>query len=914
MNWTSLKNMKALALAAFAFLVSNTMDAMPASPFPLTVCNSDGSTVEVRLHGDETFHVITSADNKWLLERNGQGDYFKTAPFDSLGFVSRYRLAKAKAAVLAQPAKLGGSGFPAHGQQRAIAILVEYPETEQHPEGRRFRIENPRQHFDDMLNAPDYNNDGATGSVHNYFFDSSNGQLDLRFDVYGPITLENDLSFYTKLINGENLNAWCMAEEACRAVDDVVDFATYDRDNDGIIDNVYIFYAGEGGATSANPADCVWQHAADIEKITGKQFKFDNLRLNHYACSNEYRYVTGASSETVIQAEGIGTVCHEFSHVLGLPDFYDVTGGGTTTPGQWAIMDTGCHLNDSRTPPLYSAIERLLLGWIEPVLIGKEPKSLSLRNIAENEAYRINTPNDNEYFLLENRRQKGWDSFLPGHGMLVWHINYNPDYWNSNQVNTRPIAPGVDIVRADGIFGLATQTGDPFPGSENVTALNDEGYPNMRTQDYKPTGAPISNITEVGEMISFDICKSVSSLGKVDGLKADNITPTAFLASWNITHPLAGYVLNVYSRDNDGITYTGVYHDLNVSSNEVQVKGLTPGTRYFFTVKAVVGNVSGEVSDEYSLVTPEMTFEFMSPSGVEVSEVTDNSFNVVWNPLDRAVDYAVTVSTEQPGETRSVEVDFTDGIENLPAGWTTNSNFTMSMNGYYGSAAPSLSMTDDYGRIQSPVLPSSLCGLAFWYRERSGDGNAYIDIELFVNGEWRSVDKVALSGSMSNGEVYSLSAGKIPDGVSAVKIVYHKSGKGSLAIDDIKVEYAGTITLIPLDGWNDHRLGSDVTEADVTDLDAGKEYYFSVCGIDDKGLRSSFSEPLKIVTANNAAVSVADDCRLKIVVDGNGNVSVPDFEGTVEIFDINGRNVGMHLPVRGIYILKTDVYTEKIVY
>lgn len=909
------QNVKALALAAFAFAVFYTSaSAMPASPFPFTVRNADGSTIEVRVHGDETCHVMTSADSKWLVERTSDGYYRTVGRFDAAAFNDRYRAAKTKAFNGGRPEKSASNTFPTLGKQHSLAILVEYPETAQHPEGRRFKIADPRKHFDDMLNAKEYNVDGATGSVHEYFYDSSNGQFDITFDVYGPITLENDLSYYTKLINGENLNAWCMAEEACRAIDAEVDFSLYDRDKDGIIDNVYIFYAGEGGATSDNPADCIWQHAADIETIAGRQFKFDNLCLKHYACSNEYRYVTNDAGDKIMQAEGIGTVCHEFGHVLGLPDFYDVTGGATTTPGQWAIMDTGCHLNDSRTPPYYSAIERMLLGWLEPVVIGTEPKTLSLRNIANNEAYRINTPNDNEYFLLENRRQQGWDAYISGHGMLVWHVNYSPDYWNSNQVNTRPISPGLDIVRADGIFGNATSAGDPFPGTANVTELNDEGYPNMRTQDYKPTNAPISNITEVGGVISFDICKSVSSLGKVDGLKAENITPAGFTASWNVAHPQAGYILNVFTRNGADVEYAGIYHDLAVSSNQVNVKGLNAGARYFFTVKAVAGNVEGETSDEYEVMTPELTFEFTAPEDVVISDITTDAFDAEWSGLADAVDYAVTLFNENTGENRSVDIDFTDGIENLPAGWTTNCNFTMSMGGYYGAAAPSLSMTDDYGRIQSPVLPNTLRGVEFWYRERSGAGDAYIEIDLLSGGEWVSADRIELPGTMDKGVVYRLDANKIPADATAVKIVYRKNGKGSLAVDDIKVEYAGEGIRTPVDGWNNKRLGSAETKTSVRDIKPGTEYYFAVRGIDANGKESLLSQPVKVKTGGGVAVDNPEVKPMEIVIDENGFVTILGCNGAVEIYNLSGQAIGARLPNRGVYIIRANGITQKIVY
>ncbi len=895
-----------MAVAFVAF--TGIGHAMPASPKPLRTVDSDGRVVDVRVHGDEHFHVITDTECNRLLTVDASGRYVDAGAFDAVQFEQR-RAAMRKTR---GPARVFGSeGFPAHGKQRALAILVEYPETDEHPDGRRFTIDNPRQHFDDLLNKPGYNTDGATGSVRDYFLDASNGVFDLTFDVYGPVTLEHDLSFY---LANENLNAWNMTEEACRALDSEIDYSIYDRDHNGVIDNVYIFYAGEGGATSANPEDCIWQHAADIEMITGRQFVFDNVRLNHYACSNEYRMVKDNSGSLVRQAEGIGTVCHEFSHVLGLPDFYDTSNMGIYTVGKWALMDTGCHLNDSRTPPNYTAIERSMLGWLDPIVIGTEPRSLSLREISTNEAYRINTPNPDEYFLLENRQLNGWDAYLPAHGMLVWHIIYSKDYWDANQVNTQAGRLGIDIVRADAIMGDDSLDGDVFPGSGKVTELTDNGYPNMLTNDGKFTEAPISRIAEAGGVITFDICKSVSQLGKTTGLKAVSVTPTSFTAAWDATTNAAGYVVNVYTRENGNTEPVGRYHDLNVSANSVEVTGLQPETTYYITVRAVAGTVMGEVSDECSVTTSAMSFGYTSPAGTSVAEVSDNSFKAVWEALPGAVDYSLNVYTKEAGEPVKTGVDFSDGLDLLPDGWVTNCSFTLSMNGYYGASAPALSMADDYGRLQSPLLPGKLLGLTFWYRERSGSGESRIEISVLEGQSWAVVDVVDLPSRMSEGVMYTLPSDKIPADADAVRIVYRRVSKGSLAIDDVVASYAGPSRNIALPAWNEKRLGSDATEAVVDGLQAATEYYFTVRGIDGDGVSSQLSDEVRVLTKTPGGINDAATSRLKITVDPDGYVNVSGAEGTVTVYDLYGRETGLRLPARGVYIVRVDGISEKIIY
>lgn len=910
MKLTLLSTAKATALVAVAFAsLPETGHAMPASPFPISAVQPDGSVIDVRVHGDENYHMLTTADCTKVLTRDGSGMLTAAGDFDQANFERNLDRARRKQA----PARiLGSDGFPAHGKQRALAILVEYPETEQRPQGRRFSLPDPRQHFDDLLNKPGYDTDGATGSVYDYFLDSSSGVLELTFDVFGPVTLEHDLSYYTALTNGENLSAWHMAEEACRLLDGQIDFTEYDRDRNGVIDNVYIFYAGEGGATSATPEDCIWQHAADIERITGKQFLFDGVRLNHYACSNEYRLVRNTSTgEMVRQAEGIGTVCHEFSHVLGLPDFYDTGTGGVYTPGLWALMDTGCHLNDSRTPPYYTAIERYLMGWIDPVVIGKQPQSLSLRDISNNEAYRIDTHLENEYFLLENRQLKGWDAFLPGHGMLIWHVNYSADYWNANQVNTRPESMGLDIVRADGSKG--SLDGDTFPGTQKVTSISDEGYPNLLTLNATPTNAPLSRITEAGGIITFDVCKAVSKLDKVDGLRVENVTPGGFTAVWNQTHQSAGYVFNLFTRDGGGEAEpVGMYHDLNVATTSLTVSGLDEDSDYYFTVRAVAGGVSGETSDEFKVHTPPMSFEFSSPAAVEISEVTSASFKASWLPLEGAVDYSVLVYTKEPGEPVVGTADFTGGVESLPAGWSTNCSITMSMNGYYGEAAPSLSMPEDYGRIQSPLLPAELCGLQFWYRERSGSGEGRIEISVLDGSQWTQIDRIDLPDRMSEGAVYTLPADKILPGSVAVRIVYRRGTKGSLAIDDIKVSHAGESVRTPLEGWASKELGSASTQVVVGPLAPMTDYYFKVRGIDADGAKSMSSDEVKVTTLEQAGISETVSEEVSVTVTSDGMVTVDGTDRAVSVYDLQGRPVQMPLPARGIYLLRAGSEMIKI--
>lgn len=886
----------AMAFSAIAFV----LNAIPASKRPVMIQQPDGTYRQVLLHGDEYSHVITTVDGTRVLRHNADGMLVDGGKFDAVAFNASWKAAPRR---LAAPMRIGGATtYPTHGKQRALAVLVQFPQTKEHPEGLSFSGDDPRGLFDDLLNKKGYDHEGATGSVHDYFLESSNGIFDLTFDVYGPITLSKDLAFYGEKIGGEDLNAWNMAKEACEALDEQVDFKQYDRDGDGIIDNVYVFYAGPGAATGGDPAYTIWQHAADVEAITGKQFLFDGVRLNHYACSNEYRIV-GNGSAAVKKTEGIGTVCHEFSHVLGLPDVYDTKGGGLLTPGDWSLMDMGCHLNESRTPSLISAYERTMLGWIEPKEIGKKPETVTLRSLSSNECCIIPTVNEHEYFILENRQQQGWDAFIPGHGLLVWHINYMKDYWEYNQVNTQRGNLGIDIVRADGINDVVSGAGDVFPGTANVTELSDEGYPNMLTITGQRTDAPLSNIKEAGGVITFDICKSAVHIDKVSGLAASDITPTGFSALWTlITTSNVGYKINVFSLEDGQKKYVAGYREMIVSGAPVTVEGLQPETTYYFNVTAFSGGVSGEVSDDFKVTTPAMSFKYMKPEVQDAINITADGFTAVWNKVDGAVDYAVNVFTKEKGEPETQTTDFTDGIENIPTGWTTNCSFTMSINGYYGQASPSLSMTDDYSRLQSPVLNGNFRGISFWYRERSTSGKSHLEISgLDSDGNWIILDEIHITESMSKGAVYTLdeNSKKYREGIKAVRIVYHRVEKGTLALDDVVVSYNDKFTRNPVDKWNGYRIGSADTSVAIDGLTPSTVYYCTVQGIDATGTFTLESKEVLVTTTDGSGIE-------HVVTDN-------DADAPIEYYNLRGMKIDEANLLPGVYLKRQGMKTTKVV-
>jgi M6 family metalloprotease-like protein len=254
-----------------------------------------------------------------------------------------------------------------------------------------------------------------------------------------------------------------MVAEACRLVDDSVDFSLYDNNGDSYVDFVYVIYAGYGEA-DGGAASTIWPHQYYVSMY--EYVRLDNKIIDLYACGNE---LDNHSKKHT----GIGTFCHEFSHVLGLPDLYVTNGASHVTMNEWDIMDYGPYNNEGNTPPTFSAYERFFMGWLQPRLI-VDAENVELKELQENnEALLIsstnqhnligNDPDPTTFYLVENRQQKGWDEHLPGHGMMLIKIQYNYNRWYQNTVNNSSSKMGVDLVEANGKASNSGKATDLFP-------------------------------------------------------------------------------------------------------------------------------------------------------------------------------------------------------------------------------------------------------------------------------------------------------------------------------------------------------------------------------------------------------------------------------------------------------------------
>ncbi len=531
------------------------------------------------------------------------------------------------------PGLFPGASYPVFGNSTGLVILVEYQDVS-------FNLDDPNDYFSRLLHEDGFSDYGGTGCVREYFYQNSMGQFDPQFDLFGPVVLPQKRSYYggNSGGSGNDKNAAQMIVDACQALDDQIDFSKYDCDGDGFIDNVFVFYAGMGEA-SGGPAESIWPHAWYVWSGGRKNVKLDGVQLDRYACSNEW--------ELGNRPDGIGTFVHEFSHVMGLPDLYS-TGyvEGIQTPGSWSVMDSGPYNNNGCTPPNYSAFERYALGWLNPTSL-RYSASVTLEPIATNTAgifncYRTNgTTNGNEYYLVENRQQEGWDEYLPYHGMLVWHIDYKSSKWTQNIVNDDPDHQYVDLVEASASLTMGRNPQyDPFPGRRRRTSFTDDTKPNAQSWLGVNSECPIENIKETNGLITFDVNGGGETPDAPRALGATDVTDTSFRANWEAEEG-QNYWLSVYSyvNDQERVYVDGYYKADMLDASFATISGLDPETTYYYEVFAGNPWQWSEASNEINTQDPNSSVADIAASMIRW---TANGTNIAFTGLQAGADLLVS--------------------------------------------------------------------------------------------------------------------------------------------------------------------------------------------------------------------------------------------------------------------------------
>ena len=512
--------------------------SIPAEPTPIKIVQPDGKELTLKLIGDEFANITITTDGYALAYNNNSGAWEYAKALESGGYEATgitahdpaHRTAKEANYVkefgeIGDLRKAGGSGqselrndfqqLRSTGSEKAplfdyskflgLIILVEYNDCP-------FSRSDVREIFDQIANKENF--DGFmstgqnpekikyTGSVRDYYYDNSGGMFSPRFDVVGPVKIDYSMTYAQK-----RSRARVLVNAALQAADSIVDFTKYDSNNDGKVDVVYLIFSGGGSNFSGNDQSLIWPHSASI---LGQSY--DGMSFGRYACSTE---LYGAPANKII--DGIGTICHEFSHTLGLKDLYDTdfagSGGESNHPERWSVMSGGVYNNYARTPTGYTIFERSELGFAKPLEI-PVTKGIKLQPLnISNSGFIIHSTFEKEYFLLENRQKVKWDRYLPGHGMMIYRVDKsNMTMWIVNRVNCDPAHNYFEIVRANPKYTsnttIVASAGDPFPGSGNVTSISGESTPGLRTWIGMPTSAELTNIAENSDKsITFNFSK-----------------------------------------------------------------------------------------------------------------------------------------------------------------------------------------------------------------------------------------------------------------------------------------------------------------------------------------------------------------------------------------------------------------------
>lgn len=488
-----------------------------------TIKLADGTSVVVELKGDE-FASYWQADDGKCYVQDIDSPTFKIT--DKAQVVNRglAKRQKANDERIKRFAKRGPkreiTGAFSHftGTKKGLIILVNFKDV-------KFGRTHTRTMFDNIANKKGFTNSlGFKGSVKDYFLAQSNGQFELDFDVVGPYTLSQNMAYYGAHSKDglQDVRPGHMILEACKMADNDVNYKDYDWDGDGEVDQVFVIYAGFGEADGGSE-DTIWPHESQLSTWVSKPYETkDGVSVNTYACGNENTYdMLGRS-----RINGIGTICHEFSHCLGYPDLYD-TNYSNFGMGSFDLMCSGSYNGESFCPPNYSAYEKWVAGWITPTVLDKPAsvKGMQAQDVKYGQAFVVyNDNNKNEYYLIENRQQSVgiWDKQLPASGMMITHVDYDENIWEWNNVNTfvnysNQYDPEyayrdndhqrLTIFHADNEEGSSadSQAGDLYPFNGN-NSLTDTSSPAATIyQGGSTMGKPITNITQNEDgSIDFD--------------------------------------------------------------------------------------------------------------------------------------------------------------------------------------------------------------------------------------------------------------------------------------------------------------------------------------------------------------------------------------------------------------------------
>lgn len=397
---------------------------------------------------------------------------------------------------------------------KAIAIFIKFSDN---------LSLTPIVYFDSLL----YGVNGHT--LRNYYNEVSRGTLDV-VTVNFPSSMDwmDAPQLYSYYVNGQNgfgsypQNAQKLAEDAIAAANIAVDFSQYDNDNDGYVDALFIIHAGRGAEYTGNVND-IWSH----QWGTSTPQLVDGVYAYIYSMEPEYWRNPGDMT--------CGVYAHEAGHaIFGLPDLYDYDYDSDGI-GAWSLMAGGSWNGPLGSSPAHpDAWSLCQMGFASQINIISDTAQISIPSVEDSGIiYRLWTEGSagNEYYLVENRRRTGYDAYLPGDGLCIYHID---DYRSSNNDQWYPgyTTSGhykVALEQADGFWNLERyqnggDAGDTYPGSTLNTRFDNHSVPNSNDYLDKRTYVSVSNISNSASTMTADFAVKI--------VPPDiNVTPESFMVT-----------------------------------------------------------------------------------------------------------------------------------------------------------------------------------------------------------------------------------------------------------------------------------------------------------------------------------------------------------------------------------------------
>lgn len=623
-----------------AFLIAAAvfqMEAAPARKGLMMLTQPDGSAFGLYLQGDEFTKIRTTSGGHAIIQGEDGWWYYAVYDSDGLRRSSGHRV---------------GSGAPSEVLDRSTAVpygmLSERARSRRTETARfadddaeRFRrfaamqtksdsrikhglvilaqykdisFKHTREDFIRLLTEEGYDLNGATGSAIEYFNAQFEGKVKFDFDVSNIVTLPFNRTYYgSNASDGTDKAAAEMIRDACNLADAETDFSLYDDDGDGMVDNVFVFFAGSDEADGA-PEECIWSHAWYVYSGAGITLELDGKKIDRYACTSEIsrRYTANGRYDEYLS--GIGTFCHEYSHTFGLPDFYDTNydEAGGWAAGLWgctSLMDSGNGNNNGNTPPNYNAIEREILGLGEAIPI-EEDGQYSLSPVHQsNEFYRMDTDTDDEYFLFECRIESGWDAYIGGSGMLVYHIDRAKGQirrWNvTNEVNADASHQCADLIEADSrkdsfadrneYAGLSGNVKGVFFPYGDVTSLGPDSKPGLTYWSGGQGKQSLTGIKKVGNVVIFNVVGSSEESTPPD---VRNMVHDAFcdgaVVSFESSRPFDGEAKVIWGRTTAAEADTLSLKPYGTGRYALVLDGLESAKTYSVTASFCIGEAEGE--------------------------------------------------------------------------------------------------------------------------------------------------------------------------------------------------------------------------------------------------------------------------------------------------------------------------------